>query len=215
MENIDKQLPQIIEDETHLFCKAEDIISRNRPKAPADELLHVRLPNCGSATSFIQYNLEHHHNISVDRLYGEPESAPRLRYNERRFGHVILRHADILIDPTYGQLFEYAGINASNPVVTKNDYPSSLALFVDLNDPGRTIEPLATALDEATQKQYALSEIYAPFRSIGKGAIASILYDIYALENYSSYPVRQSDPSYDYNTKLIEIGESIRSYQEG
>ena len=208
-----EQLDRIVQTETAHFCDTEQAlqISRGATGRPRDDArLHARLTNCGIASALVQHNLQHYHNITTNRLFGEAPLAPRTRFS-RKFGHVLLRTDDVLIDPTYGQLFSYVGIDASTPAGKDFAYPDTLSLAVDVNNPDATLEPLVDSLHEAAQSKLAAQDTYAPLRDQGRQALQAVVYDIYNPDNYIPYEVESLHPSFDYVQALKQISDQLRS----
>jgi hypothetical protein len=162
----------------------------------------ARATNCGIATGFLTERLQSNHDIATQRLRGAPPLMPRTPFG-RTFDHAILRHEDTLIDPTYGQLFEYAGIDRRNPNTRATDYPESLSLLVDLNDPDATLEPLAESLDKASRFEHAQASRFAPLRNLGNVAILDILRNTYDPRYYEPFPLETYLPSYDTIQSLV------------
>lgn len=213
MNSLREYLQASVEAETALFCEAEQLYQQSLTgfsHAHDDPLLHAREPHCGSATAFIQHNLRNHYGIETERLWGEPPLAPRLEHNNRIFGHVILRHENLLIDPTYGQLFNLTGMKAAHPATQSAHYPEELALFIDVHQPEQALEPLASALTEAASHEHAKQSAYAPLRHLGRQAVADVLFDIYNPDYYTDYTVHPLDPSYDHIQNLLQRGEQLR-----
>lgn len=207
-----KELRQAIEQETNAFCAAEQTFQQRKGQLGAkydDASLHARVSNCGAATAFVQQRLQENHDISTERLYGVSSLAPRSQHGNRSFGHVILRHENTLIDPTYGQLFAFAGIHPRQPEVTASDYPRELALMVDVAQSDDALAPLARAIDEASRHEYA-QDNYSPLRGVGAVAIQAVLRDVYAPSNYTQRVYDNDDPLYDRVQTLLSIDNAQR-----
>lgn len=207
-----ERLRPIVEVETAHFCDVEQSLqvtrgATGRPRN--DARLHARLTNCGVASALVQHNLQRHHDIVTTRHFGEAPLAPRTRYG-RRFDHVLLQANDTFIDPTYGQLFSYIGIDASTPADKEFTYPAALSLTVDLNNPEATLEPLVDSLHEAAQSELAAQDTYAPLRGQGRQALQAVVYDIYSPDHYIPYEVETIHPSFDYIQVLKQISGSVR-----
>lgn len=204
-------LHQAVEDEMALFCHVEQAAQREKGatgRVYGDERLHARLSNCGVATAFVQDRLRSRYDIQTERLYANLTQAPRREAGNRTFEHVILRHESTLIDPTYGQLFSYVGIQ---PVVADADdlpYPRDLALLVDSDQPDSVLEPLASALEAAGTLERAQRRTYGPLRDVGRQAIVAVLRDIYTPAHYTLYERQVDDMSHDRITDLLCRAES-------
>ena len=74
------------------------------------ESLQLRDTVCGFATGALQKYLDEVHGIHTDRLLTTPDEAPR-GLSSRRLTHVVLRHNDHIIDPTYGQFMQFVGLD--------------------------------------------------------------------------------------------------------
>lgn len=207
------RLRSIVEEETAHFCATEQVLQQSmgqNGRTYEDPSIHARLTNCGRATALIQHNLREHHTIATQRIFGEPPLAPRLRYNSRRFGHVLLRTNDTLIDPTYGQLFSYVGLTPSQSHETFA-YSGPLSLTIDLSQPGAALEPLVDDLHAASQLEIAQLDEYGPLRGKGRQAIKAVIYDIYNPGHYIPYEVERFHPSYDYTEALKQVSDSLRT----
>lgn len=206
------RLRHIVETETAHFCETEQALQVGKGtlgRAHDNPETHARLTNCGKATALVQHNLHKHHDTATQRLFGEPPLAPRIRHTNRKFGHVLLRTDEALIDPTYGQLFSYVGLHAP---VSYDDfsYPNPLSLTIDLSNPAETLDPLIDSLDEASRRESAQLDNYGPLRGQGRQAIRAVIYDIYNPDNYVPYEVETIHPSFDYIQALKQISAATR-----
>ncbi len=209
-----EQLHPLLEQETRNFCDAMLEIENSRG-VPAMRYYHdedpARTTNCGVATGSIQESLLTYHNVATDRFLTEPTTeAMQITSLNRRFSHVVLRHENLILDPTYGQLFERSGLDRHHPKTQATDYTTDLSLIVDLNNQDATLEPLAEALDEATHLEHAKESVFAPFRDIGKNAILASLRDLYNSENYTRFDVTPELVSYDRIQGIIQMTEYMR-----
>ncbi len=84
--------------------------------------LQLRYSLCGLATAALQRYLVERHEVQTTRIIIDlPETIPSLQSR-----HVFLRHeANISIDPTYSQFFEYAGFSA----IDASNEPSLIPLY--------------------------------------------------------------------------------------
>ena len=207
-----EQLHPSLEHETQLFCQAELAIQAFR-SVPSTRYYHeddpARTTNCGIATGSIQKELQEYHKLEASRMISKPDLIPKTRFG-RRFSHVILQHDTFVLDPTYGQLFEYSGLDRHNQDTARADYPNTLSLVVDVNNPDDTLEPLAESLEEATYLEHAQISKFAPFQNIGKRAILAYLRRLYNPENYTPFEVTTELPSYDSIQGVIRMTEEIR-----
>ena len=206
------ELRSAVEAETAHFCDTEQTlqVSKGTLGRPRNDVRqHVRISNCGVATALVQHNLKEHYDVTTSRLFGEAPLAPRTRFG-RIFGHVVLRTEDTLIDPTYGQLFSYVGVDLSSPHMKDFVHPGPLALAIDLENPDATLEPLIDDLHEAASVKTGSLDAYAPLRDQGRQAIRAVIYDIYNLEHYVPYEVEAHHPSFEYIQALKQISAEIR-----
>lgn len=209
-----ESIHSILEQETRLFCQAE-LARQALMTLPSARYNHnddpARATNCGLATGVLQNNLREYHGVVIDRIQGTPPEMPAYGYNHRRFSHVLLRHEDFLLDPTYGQLFGFAGIDRNNPAVSSSSYPESLSLVVDLNNPDETLDPVAESLEEATHKEYShKDEVLAPLRGLGKNAILNILRDVYDTDSYEASELSPDQSNFESIQKIILLTQDYR-----
>lgn len=209
-----EQLHTLLEQETRNFCEATLAVENSRA-VPAVHYYHnedpARTTNCGVATGSIQDSLLTHYSVETDRFLTEPTAEIMQRTSlNRRFSHVVLRHENLILDPTYGQLFERSGLDRRHPKTQATDYPTDLSLIVDLNDQDATLEPLAEALHETTHLDHAKESTFAPFRGIGEKAILASLRDLYNPENYTPFAVTPEFVSYDAIQGIIQMTEQLR-----
>lgn len=209
-------MSSIVEQETRLFCQAE-LARQALMTLPSTRYTHqedpARATNCGIATAVLQENLLDHHTVQTERLQGAPPKMPSYGYNRRRFNHVVLRHRDLdlLIDPTYGQLFGLAGIDRNSPNTKPSDYPVNLSLVVDLNDPDQTLEPLVESLEQASRKEHAQKDqTLAPLRDLGKRTLLTILRSTYDPENYQVFELDPAQPNFESIKKIQSLTNDYR-----
>lgn len=210
-----EELGRTVEEETQLFCQAEHDNQSAKGRLGRtydDATLYSRDSNCGVATAFLQQRLRQDHDLETERLHGQPPESPRLQFNNRRFGHVILRQNRFLIDPTYGQLFSFAGVTAGevNKQPESFRYPDKLALIVDTEEPEQALDPLVHALHAAAESEQSQQSPYAPFRGVGQGAIAATLRDLYNPDNYSHYQAQPTDPSHDHVQNILTRAKDLQ-----
>lgn len=204
------QLDRIVQYETMLYCRSEDDINRNKGKlgrVHEDITTYAKETNCGISTAVLQHNLEKHHNISTERLVGEPEGVP-LNRNYRSFGHVILTATlngdKYIIDPTYNQIHStYMGVSPDSVNVP----PNELAAVFPADNQEDFISKFTESLYESSKnpEHIELPKITS-LRNLGKHAIKNVVENIYTLEQYEPF-----DRYTEYAQNVIAVSEKLRS----
>ena len=206
----------IVEQETEHFCTVEQQrqlgcgVLRHTFDDPR---WHARISNCGAATVLVQHNLKMYHSTPTQRVITVPPLAPRGEYNQRKFRHVLLTTPDKIIDPTYGQLFRWAGFGSprnANHDTPAAIFPDNLALIIDLHQPDIAIGALTQALISAREK-YPANTTYQPLRNASENQIFDTLTDVYDTTHFAPFTVGAED-NRDYS-HLFELSRNSRSIQ--